>query len=112
MTSITSTAPVLLDVRGLKKYFPIRRGLLQKTIGLVKAVDDVTFFLRKGETLSLVGESGCGKTTTARCILRAITPTAGQVLLTDNGTTIDVTTLPKSQLRLLRRKMQMVFQDP
>jgi peptide/nickel transport system ATP-binding protein len=111
-TRISSGAPVLLDVKGLKKYFPIRRGLLQKTVGLVKAVDDVTFFLRKGETLSLVGESGCGKTTTSRCILRAITPTAGQVLLTDNGTTIDVTTLPSSQLRLLRRQMQMVFQDP
>src|SRR5215475_10665681 len=112
MTSITSTAPVLLDVKGLKKYFPIRRGLLQKTVGLVKAVDDVTFFLRKGETLSLVGESGCGKTTTSRCILRAITPTAGQVLLAENGGMIDVTKLPSNQLRLLRRQMQMIFQDP
>jgi peptide/nickel transport system ATP-binding protein len=107
-----AAAPVLLNVRGLKKYFPIRRGLLQKTVGLVKAVDDVTFFLKKGETLSLVGESGCGKTTTARCILRAIAPTAGQVLLADNGQTIDVTTLPKDELRLLRRQMQMIFQDP
>ena len=69
-----SRKSVLLDVSGLKKYFPIRRGLLQKTVGHVKAVDDVTFFLNRGETLSLVGESGCGKTTTARCILRAITP--------------------------------------
>jgi peptide/nickel transport system ATP-binding protein len=113
MTSMTtSNAPVLLDVKGLKKYFPIRRGLLQKTVGLVKAVDDVTFFLRKGETLSLVGESGCGKTTTSRCILRAITPTAGQVLLAENGGMVDVTKLPKNQLRLLRRQMQMVFQDP
>ncbi len=76
---------MLLDVKGLKKYFPIRRGLLQKTVGYVKAVDDVSFFLNQGETLSLVGESGCGKTTTARCILRAVTPTAGQVLLSDNG---------------------------
>ena len=76
-----SDKSVLLEVKGLKKYFPIRRGLLQKTVGQVKAVDDVTFFLNRGETLSLVGESGCGKTTTARCILRAITPTAGQVLL-------------------------------
>ena len=77
----TADRPVLLDVRGLKKYFPIRRGLLQKTIGQVKAVDDVTFFVRQGETLSLVGESGCGKTTTSRCILRAIAPTAGEILL-------------------------------
>jgi peptide/nickel transport system ATP-binding protein len=103
---------MLLEVRGLKKYFPIRRGPLQKTIGEVKAVDDVSFFLNKGETLSLVGESGCGKTTTSRCILRAITPTAGEVLLTDNGQTIDVTTLPKDELRSLRRQMQMIFQDP
>ena len=103
---------VLLDVRGLKKYFPIRRGILQKTIGQVKAVDDVTFFLHRGETLSLVGESGCGKTTTARCILRAIAPTAGQVLLSDNDEVLDVATVPKSRVRSLRRQMQMIFQDP
>jgi len=103
---------VLLDVRGLKKYFPIRRGLLQKTVGLVKAVDDVTFFVKRGETLSLVGESGCGKTTTSRCILRALKPTAGQVLLRDNGEVLDVATAPKSKLRSLRRQMQMIFQDP
>jgi peptide/nickel transport system ATP-binding protein len=102
----------LLDVRGLKKYFPIRRGLLQKTIGYVKAVDDVTFFLNRGETLSLVGESGCGKTTTSRCILRAITPTAGQVLLSDNDAVIDVATVARSKLPSLRRQMQMIFQDP
>ena len=107
-----SDKSVLLDVKGLKKYFPIRRGLLQKTVGQVKAVDDVTFFLNQGETLSLVGESGCGKTTTARCILRAITPTAGQVLLSDNGEVLDVATVPKSRLRSLRRQMQMIFQDP
>jgi peptide/nickel transport system ATP-binding protein len=104
--------PVLLDVTGLKKYFPIRRGLLQKTVGHVKAVDDVTFFLRKGETLSLVGESGCGKTTTARCILRAIKPTAGRVLLSNDAGTVDVTTVPRHELRSLRRQMQMIFQDP
>src|SRR6202171_3011662 len=107
-----SRKSVLLDVKGLKKYFPIRRGLLQKTVGTVKAVDDVSFFLNQGETLSLVGESGCGKTTTARCILRAITPTAGQVLLLDNGEVLDVATVPKSRLRSLRRQMQMIFQDP
>ncbi len=114
MTSSHASAgkSVLLDVKGLRKYFPIRRGLLQKTVGHVKAVDDVTFFLNQGETLSLVGESGCGKTTTARCILRAITPTAGQVLLADQGKVLDVATLPKSQVRLLRRQMQMIFQDP
>jgi peptide/nickel transport system ATP-binding protein len=105
-------SPVLLDVKGLKKYFPIRRGLLQKTVGQVKAVDDVTFFLNRGETLSLVGESGCGKTTTSRCILRAIKPTAGVVLLHDNGEVLDVATVPKERLRALRRQMQMIFQDP
>jgi peptide/nickel transport system ATP-binding protein len=103
---------VLLEVKGLKKYFPIRRGLLQKTIGQVKAVDDVTFFVNRGETLSLVGESGCGKTTTSRCILRAIKPTAGQVLLSDNGEVIDVATASKHRIRALRRQMQMIFQDP
>jgi peptide/nickel transport system ATP-binding protein len=114
MTSASagSQKSVLLDVKGLKKYFPIRRGLLQKTVGQVKAVDDVSFFLNRGETLSLVGESGCGKTTTARCILRAIRPTAGQVLLSDNGEVLDVAKVPKKKLRSLRRQMQMIFQDP
>ena len=110
--NVGSARSVLLDVKGLKTYFPIRRGLLQKTIGHVKAVDDVSFFVNRGETLSLVGESGCGKTTTSRCILRAITPTAGQVLLSDGGETVDVATLPKDRLRSLRRQMQMIFQDP
>jgi peptide/nickel transport system ATP-binding protein len=103
---------VLLEVKGLRKYFPIRRGLLQKTVGHVKAVDDVTFFLNQGETLSLVGESGCGKTTTSRCILRAIAPTAGEILLSADGQILDVAKLRKSELRPLRRQMQMIFQDP
>jgi len=107
-----SDKPALLEVKGLKKYFPIRRGILQKTVGHVKAVDGVTFSLQEGETLSLVGESGCGKTTTSRCILRAITPTAGQILLSDNGEVIDVAAVPRSRLRSLRRQMQMIFQDP
>ncbi|MBI4841759.1 MAG: ABC transporter ATP-binding protein, partial [candidate division NC10 bacterium] len=70
----------LLDVKGLRKFFPIRKGFLKREVGQVRAVDDVSFHVEKGETLSLVGESGCGKTTTARCILRAITPTSGQTL--------------------------------
>jgi peptide/nickel transport system ATP-binding protein len=107
-----SGKPILLDVKGLKKYFPIRRGVLQKTVGHVKAVDDVTFFLHEGETLSLVGESGCGKTTTSRCILRAIAPTAGRILLAEGGKIVDVATIPKGELRALRRQMQMIFQDP
>ena len=114
MTSVNDAIgkPVLLDVKRLMKHFPIRRGLLQKTVGTVKAVDDVSFSLHEGETLSLVGESGCGKTTTARCILRALTPTAGEILLSEGGKILDVATMPKRQLRPLRRQMQMIFQDP
>ena len=103
----------LLEVKGLQKFFPIRRGVLQRVVGQVRAVDDVSFFVEKGETLSLVGESGCGKTTSSRCILRAIVPTAGQILFRpEDGKVVDVTTLSKGELRPLRRQMQMIFQDP
>jgi peptide/nickel transport system ATP-binding protein len=103
----------LLEVKGLQKFFPIRKGFLKREVGRVRAVDDVSFHVERGETLSLVGESGCGKTTTARCILRALTPTAGQILFRGNdGTVVDVTRLSKAQLRPLRRQMQMIFQDP
>src|ERR1700675_934304 len=113
MTNVGAGKSVLLHVKGLKKYFPIRRGLLQKTVGTVKAVDDVSFFLNQGETLALVGESGCGKTTTARCVLRAIDPTAGQVLFrADSGSVVDVAAVPRGSLRPLRREMQLIFQDP
>jgi oligopeptide/dipeptide ABC transporter ATP-binding protein len=105
-------APVL-SVEGLKKYFPIRRGLLRTIVGQVRAVDDVSFAIARGETLSLVGESGCGKTTTSRCILRAIPPSAGAIrFLTDKGNRIDVAGLPRPELRPVRRQMQMIFQDP
>ena len=107
-----SDKSVLLEVKGLKKYFPIRRGILRKTVGQVKAVDDVSFFVNRGETLSLVGESGCGKTTTSRCVLRAIKPTAGQILLRHDGQMLDVATVSKHRLQSLRREMQMIFQDP
>ena len=104
---------ILLDVRGLKKFFPIRRGFLQRVEGHVRAVDDVNFYINKGETLSLVGESGCGKTTTSRCILRGYEPTAGQILFrTEDGAMLDLATLPTSKLRPLRQHMQMIFQDP
>jgi len=107
------TSVRLLDVKGLQKFFPIRKGFLKREAGQVRAVDDVSFHVDKGETLSLVGESGCGKTTTARCILRAITPTAGQILFrSEDGPVVDVASLPKSRLRPLRRQMQMIFQDP
>ena len=103
----------LLEVRDLRKLFPIRRGFLRRVVGHVRAVDGVTFHVEPGETLALVGESGCGKTTTSRCVLRAITPTAGQILFrTADGPVLDVATLPRRQLRPLRRQMQMIFQDP
>jgi len=103
----------LLEVRRLKKYFPIQKGLLRKVVGHIRAVDDVSFFVRPGETLSLVGESGCGKTTTARCVLRAIDPTEGEVLFrAADGSVVDVASVPRTRLRPLRREMQMIFQDP
>jgi peptide/nickel transport system ATP-binding protein len=103
----------LLEVNGLKKFFPIRRGVMQRVVGHVRAVDDVSFFVEKGECLSLVGESGCGKTTSSRCILRAIHPTAGQILFRpEDGSVVDVAKLSKRELRPLRRQMQMIFQDP
>jgi len=108
-----SNGQVLLEVKNLRKHFPIRRGLLQRVVGHVRAVDDVDFYINKGETLSLVGESGCGKTTTSRCILRALQPTAGEILYrADDESVIDLAGVPKKQLRPLRREMQMIFQDP
>ena len=98
----------LLKVDHLKKYFPIRRGLFARTAGYVKAVDDVSFTVGRGETLGLVGESGCGKTTTGRAILRLVEPTAGQVSFDD----VDVLRSRGQDLRTLRRNMQIVFQDP
>jgi len=103
----------VLSVEGLKKYFPIRRGILRRLVGNVKAVDDVSFKIAHGETLSLVGESGCGKTTTSRCILRAIRPTDGAIRFqTDQQRNVDVAGLSRTELRPLRRQMQMIFQDP
>lgn len=104
---------VLLEVNKLKKYFPIRKGFLRRVVGHVLAVDDVSFYINEGETLGLVGESGCGKTTTARCILRAIDPTSGQVLFrTRSGEVVDMATQPEEKLRQLWGEMQMIFQDP
>ena len=111
--STQTTNGSLLEVKNLKKYFPIQKGFLKRTVGHVRAVDDVSFEVKEGDTLGLVGESGCGKTTTARCILRAIEPTSGEILFrTESGETVDVTTLPKGPMRELREDMQMIFQDP
>jgi oligopeptide/dipeptide ABC transporter ATP-binding protein len=114
---VNATTPAngdrLLDVRGLRKFFPIQRGMLRRVVGHVRAVDDVSFDIHRGQTLSLVGESGCGKTTTARCILRALPPTAGDILLqAGDGPAVNVARLTKRELRPLRRRMQMIFQDP
>lgn len=98
----------LLTVSHLKKYFPIKRGVLQKTVGHVKAVDDVSFTVHKGETLGIVGESGCGKSTTGRTILRLLEPTAGDVVFEGKN----LTQMSRGQLRALRQKLQIVFQDP
>jgi oligopeptide transport system ATP-binding protein len=98
----------LLQVKGIKKYFPITGGVFGKKIGEVKAVDDVTFTVYKGETLGIVGESGCGKSTTGRMLLRLIEPTEGSIVFEGK----EVTKLSKSELRKMRRDMQMIFQDP
>ncbi|MCX8061586.1 MAG: dipeptide ABC transporter ATP-binding protein [Anaerolineales bacterium] len=100
---------VLLSVRNLIKYFPITRGIIfQRQIGAVHAVDDISFDIHRGETLGLVGESGCGKSTTGRTILQLYRPTSGQVLF--DG--VDLVTLKGNELRKMRRRMQMIFQDP
>jgi oligopeptide transport system ATP-binding protein len=98
----------LLEVKNLKKYFPIRGGIFSKAIGYIYAVDGVSFYLNKGESLGLVGESGCGKSTTARAILRLIEPTEGEILFEGK----DVCKLDHGGMRSIRRDMQIVFQDP
>src|SRR5438874_405277 len=104
---LESTAP-LLAVHDLKKYFPVRRGVLSRVVAQVKAVDGVSFDVAPGETLGLVGESGSGKTTVGRCILRLIEPTDGGIVFEET----DVLALGAGDLRRMRRNMQIVFQDP
>ena len=98
----------ILEVKDLKKHFPVRKGLLRRTVGHVYAVDGISFSIGEGETLGLVGESGCGKSTAGRAVLRLIEPTSGRIAMTGR----DITRLPKKELRPYRRQMQIVFQDP
>lgn len=109
----------LLEVKGLKKFFPIQKGLMRKTVGYVKAVDDVNFYVREGETLGLVGESGCGKSTAGRSIIRLYEPTAGQILfksrtLGQDGKQklVNLMELKPDEMKLVRKEISMVFQDP
>jgi peptide/nickel transport system ATP-binding protein len=112
-TPTTADSGTLLEVNNLVKHFPITKGFLKRQVGNVRAVDGISFAVPQGKTVGLVGESGCGKTTTARCILRAIDPTSGQILFRkEDGETVDVATMAYQPLRELRRDMQMVFQDP
>ena len=98
----------LMEVRNLKMYFPVTRGVFRRKIADVKAVDDISFEVNKGETLGLVGESGCGKTTVGRCILRIYRPTEGNISFEGQ----DISEIPEDRVRKLRRRMQLIFQDP
>jgi peptide/nickel transport system ATP-binding protein len=114
-----SSEEYLLEVKNLKKFFPIQKGLMRKTVGNVRAVDDVSFFVREGETLGLVGESGCGKTTAGRCIIRLYNPTSGeaffrtQILSSGNeDKVVDLIKLDADQMKMVRQEIAMIFQDP
>lgn len=113
MTEQPASKEYLLEVNGLKKYFDIQKGMFGRKVATVKAVDGVSFAIPRGQTLGLVGESGCGKTTTGRVVLRAMEPTAGDVWFHHPTLgRINVTTLDRKNLNLVRQKMQMIFQDP
>ncbi|MFN5933958.1 MAG: ATP-binding cassette domain-containing protein, partial [Roseiflexaceae bacterium] len=108
-----TTDDMLLEVKGLKKHFPIRSGLLRRVTGTVKAVDGINFHIRQGETLGLVGESGCGKSTAGRAVLRLHEPTAGEVIFHDPELgSVDVTKADREKMLRLRPNMQIIFQDP
>ena len=114
-TAMTQTMPddVLISVRNLKKYFPIQAGWMRRKVGDIKAIDDVSLDIRKGETFGLVGESGSGKSTVARLMLRAYSLTDGQILFRQaDGSVVDLSALSDRQMRSMRREMQMIFQDP
>ncbi len=110
--SQTQTDKTLLEVKDLKKYFSIRRGIFKRVVGWVPAVDGISFTLSKGETLGMIGESGCGKTTAIRAIIHAIEPTSGKVLFERDGNLVDITKMEKEELREVWQKIRMIFQDP
>lgn len=113
MTTAVPQNDILVQVQNLKKYFPIEKGLLKTVVGYVKAVDDVSLYIHRNETLGLVGESGSGKTTLGRCLVRAIEPTSGQIMFHPRDSEpIDVMALDKRGLKAMRRKAQIVFQNP
>ena len=108
-----SADQTILEISNLKMHFPVRKGFLQKTTGYVKAVDDVSFSIRQGETLGLVGESGCGKTTIGRCLVRAYQPTSGEMRYQNPGdASVDLARMEEKDLKPYRRELRMIFQDP
>ncbi|MDR3174524.1 MAG: ATP-binding cassette domain-containing protein [Treponema sp.] len=112
--NFVNTGEVLLEVNNLKKYFPIETGFMHKKVGEVKAVDDVSIYINRNETLGLVGESGCGKTTLGRCIMRAVESSAGEILfhLDPQKPPVDILKLGKKELLEIRRNMAIIFQNP
>ena len=117
MADATTTAPVvteepLLELKGVSVFFPIEKGVLKRVVGHVRAVDEVSLTIHRGKTLGLVGESGSGKTTLGHAILRAVDPTAGEILFRAGDASVDIASLTRREMREIRKHMQMIFQDP
>ena len=112
MSSTKTLSENIIEIKNLKKYYPLTSGIMRKVTGVVKAVDDVSFVIPRGKTIGLVGESGCGKTTISKCILRAINPTEGDIYLHNDDGSHNLAVLGENELRPLRKEMQMIFQDP